>query len=156
MDNGLLRKDEGSQLLEVFGRRLRIRVEHSDARRQFLDNLAGVEDPKQKRRSYLGRTFIEVFSAEWSASSTIWRCTVPAQGTLYPDVIDRPAHETGHAARIRASQCWRAAGEASIYSGGAAALPVQGEVRKVGLALGLPEGMVYRQPFPGPGLSVRS
>jgi GMP synthase (glutamine-hydrolysing) len=156
VDNGLLRKDEGAQLLAVLERNLHIRVEHADARERFLTNLAGIEDPEQKRK-IIGRTFIEVFDAEAARiREHFGEVHFLAQGTLYPDVIESTSHETGHAARIKTHH---------NVGGLPEDLPFQlveplrylfkDEVRQVGLALGLPENMVFRQPFPGPGLAVR-
>jgi GMP synthase (glutamine-hydrolysing) len=156
VDNGLLRQDEGAQLLAVFQRDMHIRVEHADARARFLDALAGVEDPEEKRK-IIGRTFIEVFRSEAErVRQEFGEVRFLAQGTLYPDVIESTSHETGHAVKIKTHH----------NVGG---LPVdlpfdlveplrylfKDEVRQVGIALGLPEAMVYRQPFPGPGLAVR-
>lgn len=156
VDNGLLRKDEGSQLLAVFGRDLHIRVEHADARQRFLSALAGVEDPETKRK-IIGRTFVEVFAAEAERIRVEFgQIEFLAQGTLYPDVIESTSHETGHAVRIKTHHNVGGLPEDMPF---ALVEPLRylfkDEVRKVGLALGLPEAMVYRQPFPGPGLAVR-
>ena len=156
VDNGLLRKDEGSQLLAVFGRDMQIRVEHADARQRFLSALAGVEDPEAKRK-IIGRTFVEVFSAEADRiRAEFGQIEFLAQGTLYPDVIESTSHETGHAVRIKTHHNVGGLPEDMPF---ALVEPLRylfkDEVRKVGLALGLPEAMVYRQPFPGPGLAVR-
>jgi GMP synthase (glutamine-hydrolysing) len=156
VDNGLLRKDEGAQLLRVFERDLHIRVEHADARARFLGALAGVEDPEAKRK-IIGRTFIDVFAAEAArVREEFGEVRFLAQGTLYPDVIESTSHETGHAALIKTHH---------NVGGLPADLPFtlveplrylfKDEVRRVGLALRLPEAMIYRQPFPGPGLAVR-
>ncbi len=156
VDNGLLRKDEGSQLLAVFQRDLHIRVEHADARSRFLAALAGVEDPEAKRK-IIGRTFIEVFSAEAARlRHEVGDLPFLAQGTLYPDVIESTSHETGHAARIKTHHNVGGLPEDLPFT---LVEPLRylfkDEVRAVGLALGLPEHIVYRQPFPGPGLAVR-
>ena len=156
VDNGLLRKDEGAQLLSVFERELHIRVEHANARTRFLGALVGVEDPEQKRK-IIGRTFIEVFAAEAQrVREEFGEVRFLAQGTLYPDVIESSSHETGHAARIKTHHNVGGLPEDLPFT---LVEPLRylfkDEVRKVGLALGLPESMVYRQPFPGPGLAVR-
>jgi GMP synthase (glutamine-hydrolysing) len=156
VDNGLLRKDEGVQLLAVFERELHIRVEHADARDRFLDALAGVEDPEQKRK-IIGRTFVEVFQSEAErVRREFGEVQFLAQGTLYPDVIESTSHETGHAVRIKTHHNVGGLPEEMPF---ALVEPLRylfkDEVRKVGLALGLPESMIFRQPFPGPGLAVR-
>jgi GMP synthase (glutamine-hydrolysing) len=156
VDNGLLRKDEGIQLLEIFERHLHIRVEHADARARFLGNLAGVEDPEAKRK-IIGHTFIEVFAREAARiKHEFGDVQFLAQGTLYPDVIESTSHETGHAVRIKTHHNVGGLPEDLPFI---LVEPLRSlfkdEVRKVGLALGLPESMVFRQPFPGPGLAVR-
>ncbi len=156
VDNGLLRKDEGEQLLTAFKRDMHIRVEHADARSRFLSALAGIEDPEQKRM-VIGRTFIDVFRAEAERiRHEFGDVRFLAQGTLYPDVIESTSHETGHAVKIKTHH---------NVGGLPDDLPFdlveplrylfKDEARRVGLALGLPEAMVFRQPFPGPGLAVR-
>ncbi|HXT34368.1 MAG TPA: glutamine-hydrolyzing GMP synthase [Chloroflexota bacterium] len=157
VDNGLMRKDEGTQLLAVFDRELHIRVEHADARERFLTALAGVEDPEAKRK-IIGRTFVEVFQAEAArVRQEFGETRFLAQGTLYPDVIESSSsHETGNAARIKTHHNVGGLPEDMPFE---LIEPLRylfkDEVRKVGLALGLPEGMIHRQPFPGPGLAVR-
>jgi GMP synthase (glutamine-hydrolysing) len=156
VDNGLLRQDEGVQLLTVFQRDMNIRVEHADARHRFLDALAGVEDPEEKRK-IIGRTFIDVFQAEAErVRQEFGEVRFLAQGTLYPDVIESTSHETGHAAKIKTHHNVGGLPEDLPFD---LVEPLRylfkDEVRKVGIALGLPEPMVYRQPFPGPGLAVR-
>ncbi len=156
VDNGLLRQDEGSQLLAIFDRELHIRVEHADAHERFLLALAGVEDPEQKRK-IIGRTFVEVFQAEAARiRREFGEIRFLAQGTLYPDVIESSSRETGHAARIKTHHNVGGLPEDMPF---ALVEPLRylfkDEVRKVGLALGLPESMIFRQPFPGPGLAVR-
>jgi GMP synthase (glutamine-hydrolysing) len=156
VDNGLLRKDEGEQLLRAFERDMHIRVEHADARTRFLEALDGVEDPEAKRK-IIGRTFIEVFTAEAGRiRQEFGDVRFLAQGTLYPDVIESTSHETGHAVKIKTHHNVGGLPEDLPFE---LVEPLRylfkDEVRKVGLALGLPEPMVYRQPFPGPGLAVR-
>jgi GMP synthase (glutamine-hydrolysing) len=133
-------------------RQRHIRLVHVDASEQFLEALAGVTDPEEKRRR-IGRTFIRVFEAQ---ARSIGDIAFLAQGTLYPDVIESTSHDTQHAQTIKTHH----------NVGG---LPpdlrftlveplrylFKDEVRQVGAALGLPEDMVWRQPFPGPGLAIR-
>jgi GMP synthase (glutamine-hydrolysing) len=121
-----------------------------------LTALAGVEDPEEKRR-IIGRTFIEVFSDEaLRVRHEFGDVRFLAQGTLYPDVIESTSHETGHAVKIKTHHNVGGLPEDLPF---ALIEPLRylfkDEVRKVGMALGLPEAMVYRQPFPGPGLAVR-
>jgi GMP synthase (glutamine-hydrolysing) len=153
VNNGLLRREEPERVLDVMRGNLAMRIEYIDAADRFLAALAGVVDPEEKRRA-VGRVFIEVFEA---AARRLGEIDFLAQGTLYPDVIESTSHDT-------------AAGAAKIKThhnvGG---LPkrvrfklieplrylFKDEVRAVGLELGLPEDMVWRQPFPGPGLAIR-
>jgi GMP synthase (glutamine-hydrolysing) len=152
VDNGLLRKNEGDQVMEMFAQNMGVKVIRADAEDLFLGKLAGVSDPEQKRK-IIGNTFIEVFDAESTKLDGIkWL----AQGTIYPDVIESAASKTGKAHVIK-----------SHHNVGG--LPddmkmelveplrelFKDEVRKIGLELGLPYDMVYRHPFPGPGLGVR-
>jgi GMP synthase (glutamine-hydrolysing) len=153
VDNGLLRRQEAERVLEVLHDNLDIQIRHADAAGRFLAALAGVVDPEEKRR-IVGREFIGVFEEEARALGDIGFL---AQGTLYPDVIESTAHDTGQsAAKIKTHH----------NVGG---LPPElrfrlieplrylfkDEVRAVGLELGLPEDLVHRQPFPGPGLAIR-
>ncbi|KGK41155.1 GMP synthase [Nitrincola sp. A-D6] len=152
VDNGLLRKQEGNQVMEMFARNMGVRVIRVDAEERFLGRLAGQADPEAKRK-IIGNTFIEVFDEE---AQTLTECGFLAQGTIYPDVIESAASKTGKAHVIK-----------SHHNVGG--LPddmkmelveplrelFKDEVRKIGLELGLPYDMVYRHPFPGPGLGVR-
>jgi GMP synthase (glutamine-hydrolysing) len=153
VDNGLLRRQEAERVLEVLHDNLDIQIRHAEAGGRFLAALAGVVDPEEKRR-IVGREFIGVFEEEARALGDIGFL---AQGTLYPDVIESTAHDTGQsAAKIKTHH----------NVGG---LPPElrfrlieplrylfkDEVRAVGLELGLPEDLVHRQPFPGPGLAIR-
>ncbi|GAA3911585.1 glutamine-hydrolyzing GMP synthase [Litoribacillus peritrichatus] len=152
VDNGLLRKNEGDQVMDMFADNMGVKVIRANAEDTFLDKLKGVSDPEQKRK-IIGNTFIEVFDEE---SSKLSNCEFLAQGTIYPDVIESAAAKTGKAHVIK-----------SHHNVGG--LPddmklelveplrelFKDEVRKVGLELGLPYDMVYRHPFPGPGLGVR-
>jgi GMP synthase (glutamine-hydrolysing) len=152
VDNGLLRRDEGRRVVEVMSHQRHIKLVHVDATDRFLTALAGVTDPEEKRRR-IGRTFIEVFETEARRLGDI---DFLAQGTLYPDVIESTSHDTPNARTIKTHH----------NVGG---LPpdlrfqlveplrylFKDEVRRVGIELGLPEDMVWRQPFPGPGLAIR-
>jgi len=152
VDNGLLRLNEAQQVMETFGRNLGVKVIHVDAREQFMGHLAGVTDPEQKRK-IIGREFVEVFQAE---SAKLPNAKWLAQGTIYPDVIESAGAKTKKAHTIK-----------SHHNVGG--LPdtlhlklleplrelFKDEVRELGLALGLPRDMVFRHPFPGPGLGVR-
>jgi len=156
VDNGLLRQDEARQLMETFDAHLHIPVVHVDAVDRFLDRLAGVEDPEEKRR-IVGDEFIRVFAEQaYQLRTQGGEIRFLAQGTLYPDVIESTSHDTVNAARIKTHH---------NVGGLPADLPFElveplrylfkDEVRAVGRELGLPDGMVQRQPFPGPGLSIR-
>ena len=152
VDNGLLRRDERRRVEDVMQRHLGIPVNSVDAGDEFLDALAGVVDPEEKRR-VIGATFIRVFEREAAALQDV---EFLAQGTLYPDVIESTSHDTVNAHRIKTHH---------NVGGLPADLRFQlveplrylfkDEVRAIGSALGLPDDMVQRQPFPGPGLSVR-
>jgi GMP synthase (glutamine-hydrolysing) len=153
VDNGLLRKDEARQLLDVFDRHIRSTLIYVDATDRFLGRLKGVEDPEEKRR-VIGDEFIRVFELE---AAKLGRVHFLAQGTLYPDVIESTSHDTTTAAsRIKTHHNVGGLPEDMRFS---LVEPLRylfkDEVRKVGLELGLPESMVWRQPFPGPGLAVR-
>jgi GMP synthase (glutamine-hydrolysing) len=152
VDNGLLRRDEGRRVVEVMSHQRHINLVHVDATDRFLTALAGVADPEEKRRR-IGRTFIEVFETEARRLGDI---DFLAQGTLYPDVIESTSRETPNARTIKTHH---------NVGGLPADLRFQlveplrylfkDEVRRVGTELGLPEDMVWRQPFPGPGLAIR-
>lgn len=152
VDNGLLRLNEGDQVMATFAKNMGVRVIRVDAEERFLSKLAGVDEPEQKRK-IIGNTFIEVFDEEATKLKEVnWL----AQGTIYPDVIESAGSKTGKAHVIK-----------SHHNVGG--LPddmkmelveplrelFKDEVRKIGLELGLPYDMVYRHPFPGPGLGVR-
>ncbi|ALM51456.1 glutamine-hydrolyzing GMP synthase [Halomonas huangheensis] len=152
VDNGLLRKNEGDQVMETFAQHMGVRVIRSDSEKLFLDKLAGVSDPEQKRK-VIGNTFIEVFDEE---SSKIDGVEFLAQGTIYPDVIESAASKTGKAHVIKSHHNVGGLPEDMKLK---LVEPLRelfkDEVRKLGLELGLPYDMVYRHPFPGPGLGVR-
>jgi GMP synthase (glutamine-hydrolysing) len=152
VDHGLMRKRESELLRMTFEANLGMRLVMVDARRRFLSRLAGVEDPEQKRK-IIGDEFIRVFEEE---ATRLGRIDFLTQGTLYPDVIESTTSETKAAQKIKTHH----------NVGG---LPAdlrfklieplrylfKDEVRAVGVELGLPEAMVQRQPFPGPGLAIR-
>jgi GMP synthase (glutamine-hydrolysing) len=152
VDHGLLRLNEGAQVMDTFARNMGVKIIHVDASDIFLGKLAGVSDPEAKRK-IIGREFVEVFQRE---SAKIANAKWLAQGTIYPDVIESAGAKTGKATTIK-----------SHHNVGG--LPdtlhlklleplrelFKDEVRKLGVALGLPHEMVYRHPFPGPGLGVR-
>jgi len=152
VDNGLLRFNEAEQVMATFAQNLGVRVVHVDARDQFMGHLAGITDPEQKRK-IIGREFVEVFQTE---SAKLPKAKWLAQGTIYPDVIESAGAKTKKAHTIK-----------SHHNVGG--LPdtlhlklleplrelFKDEVRELGLALGLPHDMVFRHPFPGPGLGVR-
>jgi len=152
VDTGLLRLNEAEQVMETFAQHLGVRVIHVDASGEFMRHLAGVSDPEQKRK-IIGREFVEVFQREaGQRKDAKWL----AQGTIYPDVIESAGAKTKKAASIKSHH---------NVGGLPETLKLQlleplrelfkDEVRSLGLALGLPREMVFRHPFPGPGLGVR-
>ena len=154
VDNGLLRKGEGDQVMAMFAKNMGVKVIRVDAEAEFLGKLAGVADPEAKRK-IIGNTFIDVFdreSAKLAAGGVNWL----AQGTIYPDVIESAASKTGKAHVIKSHHN---VGGLPEHMKMQLVEPLRelfkDEVRKLGLALGLPYDMVYRHPFPGPGLGVR-
>ena len=152
VDHGLLRLDEGRMVMEMFAGRLHAKVIHVDASEQFLGHLKGVTDPEAKRK-IIGREFVEVFQAEAKKlKSAKWL----AQGTIYPDVIESGGAKTKKATTIKSHHN---VGGLPETLGLKLLEPLRDlfkdEVRELGVALGLPHEMVYRHPFPGPGLGVR-
>jgi GMP synthase (glutamine-hydrolysing) len=152
VDHGLLRQDEGDQVMATFARHMGIRVIRVDAEERFLKALAGVADPEEKRK-IIGREFIGVFDEEASRlEGTRWL----AQGTIYPDVIESAGAATGKAHVIKSHHNVGGLPENMKLS---LIEPLRelfkDEVRKIGLELGLPHDMIHRHPFPGPGLGVR-
>jgi len=152
VDNGLLRQDEGTQVMATFARNMGVKVIRVNAEDKFLDKLHGIADPEQKRK-VIGNTFIEVFDEEATRLSGIkWL----AQGTIYPDVIESAGSSTGKAHVIKSHHNVGGLPEDMALQ---LIEPLRelfkDEVRKIGLELGLPYDMVYRHPFPGPGLGVR-
>jgi len=152
VDNGLLRLNEAQQVMETFGKNLGVKVIHVNAKAAFMLHLAGVTDPEKKRK-VIGREFVEVFQRE---AARLPNAKWLAQGTIYPDVIESAGAKSKKAHTIK-----------SHHNVGG--LPdtlhlklleplrelFKDEVRELGVALGLPHDMVYRHPFPGPGLGVR-
>lgn len=152
VDNGLLRKQEGDQVMDMFAKNMGVKVIRADAEDLFLGRLAGVADPEDKRK-VIGNTFIEVFDEEAAKIDNVqWL----AQGTIYPDVIESAAAKTGKAHVIKSHHNVGGLPEDMKLS---LVEPLRelfkDEVRQIGLELGLPYDMVYRHPFPGPGLGVR-
>jgi GMP synthase (glutamine-hydrolysing) len=152
VDNGLLRLNEGAQVMETFGRNLGVKVIHVDATEQFMGHLKGVSDPEQKRK-IIGREFVEVFQAE---SQKLANAKWLAQGTIYPDVIESAGAKTKKAHTIKSHHNVGGLPETLNLK---LLEPLRelfkDEVRELGVALGLAHEMVYRHPFPGPGLGVR-
>lgn len=152
VDNGLLRLHEGDQVMAMFAENMGVKVIRADAEAQFLDNLAGEADPEKKRK-IIGRTFIDVFDAQASKLDNI---QFLAQGTIYPDVIESAGAKSGKAHVIKSHH--NVGGlpeEMNLKLVEPLRELFKDEVRKIGLELGLPYDMVYRHPFPGPGLGVR-
>ena len=152
VDNGLLRKNEGDQVMETFAKHMGVKVIRVDAEELFLEKLKGENDPEAKRK-IIGNTFIDVFDEE---ASKIEGVEFLAQGTIYPDVIESAASKTGKAHVIKSHHNVGGLPETMKLK---LVEPLRelfkDEVRKLGLELGLPYDMVYRHPFPGPGLGVR-
>jgi len=152
VNNGLLRREEAERALSTFRNNLKMNVVYVDASRRFLGRLKGVTDPEVKRRR-IGEEFIKIF--EYKAGK-LGKIDFLAQGTLYPDVIESTSKETKAAARIKTHHN---VGGLPTKMSLTLIEPLRhlfkDEVREVGLALGLPEDMIWRQPFPGPGLAIR-
>ncbi|MDO8490710.1 MAG: glutamine-hydrolyzing GMP synthase [Dehalococcoidia bacterium] len=152
VNNGLLRREEAERTLSVFQRNLKMNVVYKDASERFLERLKGVIDPELKRKR-IGEEFIKVFEEE---AAKIGQVQFLAQGTLYPDIIESASSGRGAAATIKTHH-----NVGGLPKNMKLALiePLRDlfkdEVREVGLALGMPEEMVFRQPFPGPGLAIR-
>jgi GMP synthase (glutamine-hydrolysing) len=152
VDHGLLRLGEADQVMETFAAHMGVRVIHVDAEREFLAGLAGEADPEAKRK-IIGRLFVEVFEREAAKLPGIqWL----AQGTIYPDVIESAGAKTGKAHVIKSHHNVGGLPERMNFK---LLEPLRelfkDEVRKLGVELDLPAAMVYRHPFPGPGLGVR-
>ncbi len=152
VDNGLLRLNEGQQVMDMFGDHFGLNIIKVDAEQRFLKALEGIDEPEAKRKS-IGHTFIEVFDEEaGKRENAKWL----AQGTIYPDVIESAASKTGKAHVIKSHHNVGGLPE-DMELGLVEPLRelFKDEVRKIGLELGLPYDMLYRHPFPGPGLGVR-
>jgi len=151
VDHGLLRKDEASQVVETFGEHFHVPLVHVQAQERFLELLAGVEEPEQKRK-IIGREFIRVFEEEARKLGNVqWL----VQGTLYSDVIESGGTE-GVAATIKSHHnVGGLPDDMKMRLVEPLRLLFKDEVRRVGEELGMPERMVWRQPFPGPGLAIR-
>ncbi|HWK53669.1 MAG TPA: glutamine-hydrolyzing GMP synthase [Hyphomicrobiales bacterium] len=152
VDHGLLRLHEGDQVMETFARNMGIKVIRVDAEATFLQRLEGVADPETKRK-IIGRTFIEIFDEEAAKLGDVkWL----AQGTIYPDVIESAKAKHGTAHVIKSHHNVGGLPE-EMKMGLVEPLRelFKDEVRRIGVELGLPREMVYRHPFPGPGLGVR-
>ena len=156
VDHGLLRLNEAEQVMQTFAQNLGVRVIHVDATEQFMSKLAGVEDPEQKRK-IIGREFVEVFQAEaeklkQSEQAVKWL----AQGTIYPDVIESAGVKGKKATTIKSHHNVGGLPETLHLK---LLEPLRelfkDEVRQLGVAAGLPPDMVFRHPFPGPGLGER-
>jgi len=152
VDNGLLRLNEAEQVMETFADHLGVKVIHIDAGEEFLKHLKGISEPEAKRK-IIGREFVEVFQRE---SGKIPNAKWLAQGTIYPDVIESAGSKTKKAHTIKSHHNVGGLPETLHLK---LLEPLRelfkDEVRELGVALGLPHAMVYRHPFPGPGLGVR-
>jgi GMP synthase (glutamine-hydrolysing) len=152
VDHGLLRLDEGKMVMDMFGKNLGVKVVHVDATDQFMSKLAGVSDPEAKRK-IIGKEFVEVFQTE---AAKLKNAKWLAQGTIYPDVIESAGKGKKGAHTIKSHHNVGGLPETLNLK---LLEPLRDlfkdEVRKLGVALGLPHDMVYRHPFPGPGLGVR-
>lgn len=151
VDTGLLRKDEGKKVMENYGKHFHMNIKMIDAREQFMSKLKGISDPEEKRKT-IGREFIEVFDAE---SHKFEDAEFLAQGTIYPDVIESQSVK-GPSATIKSHHNVGGLPEKMKLK---LLEPLRelfkDEVRKVGVELGIPRELVYRHPFPGPGLGIR-
>ena len=152
VDHGLLRLDEGRQVMQTFAEQMHVKVIGVDASEAFLGCLAGVTDPEAKRK-IIGREFVEVFTKE---AAKLKQAKWLAQGTIYPDVIESGGAKTKKATTIKSHHN---VGGLPATLGLKLLEPLRelfkDEVRELGVALGLPHDMVHRHPFPGPGLGVR-
>ncbi|MEC6909488.1 glutamine-hydrolyzing GMP synthase [Photobacterium piscicola] len=152
VDNGLLRLNEGQQVMDMFGDKFGLNIIHVKAEDRFLNALAGVDEPEAKRK-IIGHVFVDIFDEE---SKKLKNAKWLAQGTIYPDVIESAASKTGKAHVIKSHH--NVGGLPDDMEMGLVE-PLRelfkDEVRKIGLELGLPYNMLYRHPFPGPGLGVR-
>ncbi|HEY6967024.1 MAG TPA: glutamine-hydrolyzing GMP synthase [Burkholderiales bacterium] len=152
VDHGLLRLDEAKQVMDTFAKHMHLKVIHVDASAKFLKALKGVADPEKKRK-IIGKLFVDIFQ---STAKTIKNAKWLAQGTIYPDVIESAGAKTKKAVTIKSHHNVGGLPK-SLHLKLLEPLRelFKDEVRELGLALGLPRDMVYRHPFPGPGLGVR-
>ncbi len=152
VDHGLLRLNEAAQVMDTFARHMQVKVIHVDASAEFYGALAGVSDPEEKRK-VIGKHFVDVFQRE---AAKIRGAKWLAQGTIYPDVIESAGAKTKKATTIKSHHNVGGLPETLHLE---LLEPLRelfkDEVRELGLALGLPREMVFRHPFPGPGLGVR-
>ena len=152
VDNGLLRLNEGDAVMTMFAESMGVKVIRANAEARFLGQLAGVSDPEAKRK-IIGKAFIEVFEEE---ATKLTEVEFLAQGTIYPDVIESAGSKTGKAHVIKSHHN---VGGLPAHMRMSLVEPLRelfkDEVRAIGLQLGLPREMVFRHPFPGPGLGVR-
>jgi GMP synthase (glutamine-hydrolysing) len=152
VDTGLMRLNEAAQVMETFGNHLHMKVIHVDATQEFMSQLKDVTEPEQKRR-IIGRVFVEIFQRE---AKNLPKAKWLAQGTIYPDVIESAGGKTKKATSIKSHHNVGGLPE-SLHLKLLEPLRelFKDEVRALGVELGLPHEMVYRHPFPGPGLGVR-
>ncbi len=152
VDNGLLRLNEGDQVMATFAQNMGVKVTRVNAQQRFYDALAGEADPEKKRK-IIGKLFVDIFEEE---SKKVEDATFLAQGTIYPDVIESAGAKTGKAHNIKSHHN---VGGLPEYMKLTLLEPLRelfkDEVRAIGEELGLPHAMVWRHPFPGPGLGVR-
>ncbi len=151
VDHGFMRAGESDQVVDIFTKTFPVELIHADASEQFFADLAGVTEPEQKRK-IIGRDFVDVFKRE---AKKLGKCDYFAQGTIYPDVI-----ESGNVKGSAVIKSHHNVGGLPKELGFESLVEplrmlFKDEVRKLGLTLGLPESLVYRQPFPGPGLAIR-
>jgi GMP synthase (glutamine-hydrolysing) len=152
VDNGLLRLNEGDQVMATFAQHMGVNVIRVDAEQRFLTALEGESDPEKKRK-IIGNLFIEIFEEEAAKLEDV---AFLAQGTIYPDVIESAGAKSGKAHVIKSHHN---VGGLPDYMKLELVEPLRelfkDEVRRIGVELGLPSEMIYRHPFPGPGLGVR-
>ena len=152
VNNGLMRREEPERVLNTFDKHMQVNLAYADASEYFLSALKGVTDPEEKRR-VVGEEFIKVFDGE---ATRIGEVDFLVQGTLYPDVIESKTDESKVSAKIKTHHnVGGLPADMKLNLVEPLRYLFKDEVREVGLELGLPDEMVYRQPFPGPGLSIR-
>ncbi len=153
VNNGLLRREEAERTLTVFRKNLGMNIIYKDASDRFLDRLKGITDPESKRK-VIGNEFIQVFEEE---AGKLGKVDFLAQGTLYPDVIESTSSVSTASAKIKTHHnVGGLPSDMTFKLLEPLRLLFKDEVRQVGIELGLPEEMVWRQPFPGPGLAIRT